>query len=93
MGRVALAIEERVLPGTQARWEFIPLRELPARGFASAAAFAQEMESRYPPQRVRAGGGERLAEGVVFTGDPEKAREVLTVLFVGAAIPIGNTES
>jgi uncharacterized ferritin-like protein (DUF455 family) len=84
MGRIALEIETRVLPGVPAHWVFVPVRELAAQGFASVTDFAGEMAERHPVKLAQAGGGTRVAEGVVFTSDPGHAREVLTILAVGA---------
>lgn len=81
MGRVALAIEERVLPGTPARWVFAARRELTSG--QSFEAFAQELEGRHPVSQRRSGAGFRISEGIVCTNDPTRAREILTVLAVG----------
>ena len=68
MGRIAIALEDYILPGTPAYWEFLPIGE-------------RDRISRFPP-RFKKG---RLAEGRLCTTDPERARQVLTVLTVGAA--------
>lgn len=84
MGRVALAIENIVLPGTPAAWLFLPRSTLKERGLpASLSATAEFLSERHPYKRRSASGGERICEGVVFTSDPQVAREVLTVLVVG----------
>jgi hypothetical protein len=81
MGRVALAIEAHVLPGTPARWLYVSKRALAAgQGFVP---FAEALEARHPVSRKHAGGGMRICEGIVCTTDPTRAREVLTVLAVG----------
>ena len=82
MGRVALAIESRVLPGTPARWVFVSRRDLPAG--QDFAAWAAQLEARHPVRQQPSGGGMRISEGIVFSTDPERAREVLTVLSVGS---------
>jgi uncharacterized ferritin-like protein (DUF455 family) len=84
MGRVALAIEAHVLPGVPARWHWIQRRDLPA-DTPDFAAFARRLEALHPVAQARAGDGMRISEGLVFTTDPERAREVLTVLAVGRA--------
>lgn len=81
MGRVALAIESRVLPGRPARWRFVSRRELPAG--QDFAAWATQMQARHPAHQVHSGGGLRISEGIIATTDPERAREILTVLVVG----------
>ena len=67
MGRVALALEEHVLPGTPAGWFFLSVQE------------GREWRGRFPARLQRS----RLAEGIVFTNDPETACEVVSVLVVG----------
>ena len=75
MGRIALELEDHVYPGSQAVWMFLPTREV------SADALLE----KHPPRLERTGTKLRLADGVIFTTDPERAREVLTVLAVGTA--------
>lgn len=89
MGRVALAIETHVLPGVPARWHWIQRRDLPADA-ADFATYARRLEARHPVSQVRAGEKLRISEGIVFTTDPERAREVLTVLIVGQAASRAN---
>jgi hypothetical protein len=72
MGRVAIALEAQVVPGTPAAWAFL-----------TASAETRELARRFPPRAEPSGGGRRIAEGVVFTTDPERAREVMTALVVG----------
>ena len=73
MGRLALALEERLAPTVPAGWFFIPLRRLaPALG-------SSELMSRFPLQR----GPRGLLSGMLLTNDPACAREVQTVLAVG----------
>jgi hypothetical protein len=67
MGRVALELEAHLAPGVEAIWAFVPVRE----------HYAEILRQAHPVERSRAG---RLARGVVCTNDPERAREVLTVL-------------
>lgn len=84
MGRVALELEKRVLPGASAAWLFLTTAALRDRGlpddFADAA---RVLANRHPVKRQTKSGKEWIAEGVVFTNDPEAAREVLSVLAVG----------
>lgn len=85
MGRVALALEESLAPGVPGIWAFVPVRELPARGLpADPAEAARALRERHPVRLQAAGSSTRIAEGVVLTTDPERAREVLTVLAAGS---------
>ena len=84
MGRIALELEKYLHPGVAAAWTFIPIRELAARGLPSNPKdAAQVLSDRYPAQLGGVGGGQRLTEGIVFTTNPERAREMLTALVVG----------
>ncbi len=87
MGRVALELEQQLVPGTSGLWAFLPVRELQARGYSSAEAFARELTRRSPLELVTAGDSVRIASGALCTNDPGAAREVLTIL---ATLP--NTE-
>ncbi len=84
MGRVALALEEHLLPGVPGAWVFLPWRELKKRGAQSPEAFSAEMSSRFPLEVVQTPGGTRIASGALPTQDPLQAQEVLTFLFAGA---------
>jgi uncharacterized ferritin-like protein (DUF455 family) len=76
MGRVALAIEDYVLPGISAAWLFLPVD-------FSGARIAERLLTRYPLRKQTKGGRTWISEGVLFTNDPQTSREVLTVLAVG----------
>jgi uncharacterized ferritin-like protein (DUF455 family) len=82
MGRVALELEKRLAPGVSGLWAFIPLRELRKKGYEDGEQFASEIRRKYPIQKVHAGAGSRIQSGALFTNDPKRAREVLTVLTV-----------
>jgi uncharacterized ferritin-like protein (DUF455 family) len=84
MGRVALALEEKVLPGVPAAWVFILLREV-ANESCSAAQLAHTLSERFPLKLHHGASGARILEGVLATQDPARAKEVLTLLFVGKA--------
>ena len=81
MGRVAWALEKHLAPGVEAMWLFLPVREILQQGFATVAEFADDLRKKQPLVRNRAG---RLQRGVVFTNDPARAQQVVTVLVVGA---------
>jgi uncharacterized ferritin-like protein (DUF455 family) len=84
MGRIALAIENRVLPGVPARWHWVSRRELPPD--TDFASWAARLERSHPIRLSRAGDGMRISEGIAFTTDPASASEVLTLLAVGSAV-------
>jgi len=75
MGRVALELEKYVMPGTPAAWLFLPAADPAVKALAA----------KYPVKKSTQSGREWLSEGVIFTNDPETAREVITVLAIGAA--------
>ncbi|MBY0371361.1 DUF455 family protein [bacterium] len=77
MGRVALELEKHVLQTTPAAWLFLPLDSLKET--------PQALAERHPVKKQTRSGQEWISEGIVFTNDPERAREVLTVLAVGTA--------
>lgn len=76
MGRVAIELEETLAPGISGAWLFVPKSSEPA---------ARKLSEKYPLQLNAQSGGpsndvRRIQQGVIFTNDPDKAREVLTVL-------------
>jgi hypothetical protein len=71
MGRVALALERRLYPGTRALWMHLPARR------ADVAALC----AMHPPE-LRDG---RLAGGALPTTDPAGAELLQTLIFVGPA--------
>ncbi len=84
MGRVAIALESYALPGTPAAWLFLPVKGLKRLGLPlNPADAAAELTQRHPPRLELTGTSPRLAEGVVFTTDPDRARKTLTALVVG----------
>jgi hypothetical protein len=80
MGRVALELEKKLIPGLNGAWAFLPLRELKRLGFKTPQEFAQIMQNKYPIQTEIAGGTKRIRSGVLVTNDPAHAKSVLTVL-------------
>lgn len=73
MGRVALELENHVVPGRAAVWRFVRAGAVDPAG----------LKQRHPARFVDAENGRRLASGVFFTTDPETAVAVHTVLAVG----------
>jgi uncharacterized ferritin-like protein (DUF455 family) len=92
MGRVALELEKRLAPGVNALWLFLPVRELKARGFENANAFAEWLAQRHPTILTPPGSGRqaRLESGLVFTNDPMDCHAILTVF---ATLPNPDLEA
>lgn len=80
MGRVALALEERLAPGTQGIWRFFSRAEIASKGFDSIQSFAASLCEKYPVKMAQTGQTRRIEHGVIATNDPSRAQEVLTVL-------------
>ena len=75
MGRIALELEKLVHPASPARWLFLTRRAVDAKALTQS----------HPLKLEKAGGRECIREGILFTTDPEVAREIHTVLAVGPA--------
>lgn len=71
MGRIALALERRLYPGTQALWLHLPARRVDVA----------DLRALHPPE-LRDG---RLAGGVLPTTDPAGAELLQTLIFAGPA--------
>lgn len=78
MGRVALALRERLAPGRVGLWLHVPAPRARRAGHASLAALGRAAAERLP---ARVEGG-RLVEGALATNDPAAARVVLGLLLV-----------
>ena len=86
LGRVAWALENQLAPGVEGIWLCLPVRTILGQGHATVAEFAQGLAQRHP---VTLNAARRLTSGVVFTTDPARAREVVTVL---ATLPNAECE-
>lgn len=75
MGRVALALENHVVPGSRSVWCF----------WRAAGADPAQLAAQFPAYFTDAENGRRLAHGVFFTTDPQTASAVHTVLAAGDA--------
>ncbi len=80
MGRVALALKQRVNAARTALWLVVSRREAQAAGWASLAEWAAHIEEGWPTEL--ASDGEQLSSGALFTSDPAQAREFATLLLV-----------
>jgi uncharacterized ferritin-like protein (DUF455 family) len=79
MGRVARAIERRVVPGRVGLWVQRSRQQARNAGFPDLAGWAEALRARAPLTLVQ---GPLVASGALFTSDPANARDVLTVLVV-----------
>lgn len=84
MGRVALELEDHVLPGTPAAWIFIPMREIAQSKTPNVTSFVFELKKLFPLQLSQTSGGPRIQSGAIATQDPTRTQEVLTLLLVGS---------
>jgi hypothetical protein len=89
MGRVALELEAHLLPGANAVWLFIPLREIIKQGYESLEFFVEYLQKKYPVKLRQVSGKVRIESGVIFTNDPMCVKSVLTVL---ATLPNSDVE-
>lgn len=88
MGRIALALERRILGGIPAIWLHISLKRLKTLGFTDALAFMEHYAQQFPLQRR----GTLMEAGVLATNDPATCTRILTVLAVGAAAGVLEAE-
>lgn len=79
MGRVALALGERVAPGHVGLWLHVPAPRAAKAGHASLAALARRAADAHPPL---VDDRRRLVAGALPTNDPAAARVVLSLLVV-----------
>lgn len=79
MGRIALGIGKRVHAAADALWLHMSLSRVEKLGFRSLAAYAAELENRFPLQLKQG----LIAEGFVPTNDPLAAKTVLTAVVAG----------
>ncbi len=80
MGRVALALQERVARGRVGLWLHVPAPRAAKAGHASLEALAEAARARLPARADRE--PPRLVEGALLTNDPTTARVVLGLLVV-----------
>jgi uncharacterized ferritin-like protein (DUF455 family) len=79
MGRVARAIGRRVSPVSVGLWVQVPRARVRRAGFDGIAAWGDALHARAP---VRLGPSGLLTGGVLFTTDPARAQDLVTVLSV-----------
>ncbi len=79
MGRVARALGRRVVPGRVGLWVQRSRQQARNAGFSDLAAWAEALRGRAPLTVVD---GPLVDAGALFTSDPSRARDVLTVLVV-----------
>jgi uncharacterized ferritin-like protein (DUF455 family) len=83
MGRVALALGERVAPGHVGLWLHVPAPRALKAGHASLLDLARRAGELLPP---RVDARRRLVGGALVTNDPSSARALLTLLVVERAL-------
>lgn len=83
MGRVALALGERVAPGHVGLWLHVPAPRARKASHASLLDLARCAGERLP---ARVDARRRLVAGALVTNDPSSARTVLTLLVVERAL-------
>ena len=81
MGRVALALDQRILPSAEAGWFHVGVRDVEGFGFTSLAALAAAWAAEFP-LRLRHG---LIESGVLPTTDPTAATMMATFIVAGAA--------
>jgi hypothetical protein len=90
MGRIALELRKRVVPGSFAVWRHVRIVDILKQGYANAVEFAEDMEQRFPVEVSAVAGGAwssqpslQIKKGVLCTNDPSTAQAYLTLLVVG----------
>jgi hypothetical protein len=73
LGRVALELEKHVVPSARAVWSLVRKDTVDVASLRHA----------HPVQFVEAAYGRRIESGILFTTDPQVAKQVLTALVVG----------
>ena len=81
MGRVALEIGRRLVPGVTGLWCHVAVSRLRTVGFESAGSFAQHLQEQVGLECTQTA-SPLIKRGVVFTQDPSLATGMLTFLLV-----------
>ena len=79
MGRIALALDQKIYSRAEAVWRHWPLQQVLDLGYSDFASFVTSMSERYP--LIQRHGW--VEQGIIPTNDPQKAKAVLTLLMVG----------
>jgi hypothetical protein len=82
MGRIALALERRVLRGRVGLWVQPTVRAIRRAGFRDVPAFADDLRARAPLRITK----NLIEDGALFTSDPAQAALVTSVLVVGESL-------
>ena len=85
MGRVALALSDRVAPGRSSVWCLIGERDVQAAGANSFEGLARRLQSVLPTE-VQPGDSPRVLQGAIVTNPVTDCRCVLSVLLVGTSV-------
>ncbi len=81
MGRVALEISKRILPGAPALWIHLRVQDILAK-FFSINEFINEVTAQFPLE-VNTSFKPQIKKGILFTNDVSQANNTVTVLVVG----------
>ncbi len=80
MGRVALALRQRVNSARTALWLVVTQREAQAAGFDTLGKWAERFAAAWPARLAE--DGAQLSEGALFVTDPTRARTCAGLLLV-----------
>ena len=85
MGHIGLSLHQCCAKGSVGFWRLLSLRELARKGSESAADFAAAAVERHPLELEQSARGTHWKRGVLFTNDPERATQVLSLAVVGTS--------
>ena len=88
MGRVALALENRLAPGATGLWLHISQSQLRKTSFASFSELALSLQKSYPVKKIGSGNSGLIQSGIVVTNCPHQSQNILTVLSVGSDLTL-----
>ena len=79
MGRIALALDQKIYSRSQAVWRHWSMQQVADLGYADFGSFVASLSERCP--LVQRHGW--IEQGIIPTNDPQKVKAVLTLLMVG----------
>lgn len=83
MGRLAMALGERITSKHCGLWIHISSRECMQAGYSNFSELTQKLQSAHPPQVNPQGPTRTLKRGVIALNDPSLAQQSLAILAVG----------
>lgn len=81
MGRVALEIGKRIVPGVASLWTHIRIKDIEKK-FGSKEEFIEKMSTQFPLETTSAF-KPQIKSGILFTNDILQAKNTATILIVG----------